>query len=61
MLIARQTDLFKTHRDFVAALFLKQHKCVIEDFAKLKTTYLASNGVLCYLIEGQLGNGLLKK
>jgi hypothetical protein len=61
MYAARDSNKFKTHRDFVAWMFLKQHKCIVEDHALLKYRYVTVKGVNVIKVEGQMGQGLLAK
>jgi hypothetical protein len=48
----------KTHRDLIADLFMKVHKCKVENFELLKYEYLEKNGVKVIKISGQLGKAL---
>ncbi len=67
MLVAHRSGKFdiepgkQGHRQFVAWLFLKQHNCMVEDFTKLKYTYLVRNKTAITQVEGAIGHALVEK
>lgn len=48
---------YDSHRDFVRAMFLTKHNVIIEDFSKLKFTYLKAG----IIVKGEIGKGLVWK
>lgn len=61
MFVAKATGKFPTHREFVAWLFLKQHKCKIEDHLQLKYEHMEKSGVYVTQVSGELGKALRVK
>lgn len=54
MMKAQEELGFDTHREFIQALFLTKHNVIVDDFSKLKFTYLAKG----IIVKGEIGQAL---
>lgn len=61
MLVARDTNKFKTHREFVEWLFWGQHKCKVENHTFLQYEYLLVKKRNVVKVTGQLGLAIVAK